>query len=134
MSEEKPAAPEALPVKEGPSELALAQPPIPAPRRPLPSGPEPPAIDHRRRSPSLRLVIAIVVLVIIAGAAAEWLLAPPAVAVTTPTRGPAVQAVYATGSVEASVMVPIAGRITARLAQLNADEGVTVSKGQVLAR
>jgi RND family efflux transporter MFP subunit len=64
----------------------------------------------------------------------EWIFARPTVSVTTPTRGPAVQAVYATGSVEASVMVPIAGRITARLVQLNADEGDTVTKGQVLAR
>ena len=48
-------------------------------------------------------------------------------------RGPAVQAVYATGTVEAAVMLPIAPRITARLVALHVDEGVEVKKGQVLA-
>lgn len=51
-----------------------------------------------------------------------------------PVRGPAVQAVYATGTVEATVMMPIAARSTARLAEMSADEGHTVTKGQVLAR
>jgi RND family efflux transporter MFP subunit len=50
-----------------------------------------------------------------------------------PVRGPAVQAVYATGTVEASVMLPIAPRITARLVALHADEGMEVKKDQVLA-
>lgn len=57
-------------------------------------------------------------------------------AVTTvhPHHGPAVQAVYATGTVEPSVMMPIASRAMARLAELNADEGAEVTKGQVLGR
>lgn len=50
------------------------------------------------------------------------------------TRGPAVEAVYATGTVEATVMLPISARMTARLMELNADEGQYVSKGEVLAR
>lgn len=50
------------------------------------------------------------------------------------TRGPAVEAVYATGTVEASVMLPIAARMTARLIELNADEGQSVAKGEVLAQ
>jgi multidrug efflux system membrane fusion protein len=66
--------------------------------------------------------------------AGYWFLAPPAVAVVHPHRGMAVQAVYATGTVEPSVMVPIAPRISARLAELLADEGAVVAKGQVLAR
>lgn len=49
-----------------------------------------------------------------------------------PVRGPAVQAVYATGTVEPTVMMPIAPRSTARLMSLQADEGYTVKKGQVL--
>jgi RND family efflux transporter MFP subunit len=51
-----------------------------------------------------------------------------------PVRGPAVQAVYATGTVEATVMMPIAARNTARLIELNADEGSAVRKDQVLAQ
>lgn len=51
-----------------------------------------------------------------------------------PVRGPAVQAVYATGTVEATVMMPIAPRSSARLMELNADEGSRVTKDQVLAQ
>jgi len=58
----------------------------------------------------------------------------PTVEVLQATRGPAVEAVYATGTVEASVMLPISARGTARLMELNADEGQKVSKGDVLAR
>jgi multidrug efflux system membrane fusion protein len=49
-----------------------------------------------------------------------------------PVRGPAVQAVYATGTVEPTVMMPIAPRSTARLMKLQADEGHIVKKGDVL--
>lgn len=49
-----------------------------------------------------------------------------------PQRGPAVQAVYATGTVEPTVMMPIASRSSARLVSLQADEGHIVKKGQVL--
>jgi membrane fusion protein, multidrug efflux system len=54
--------------------------------------------------------------------------------VALPTRGSAVLAVYATGSVEASVMLPIAAKGTARLVALHVDEGASVKKGQVLAQ
>lgn len=56
------------------------------------------------------------------------------VAVIHPVTGPAVQAVYATGTVEPSVMVPVAPRTPARLTALLADEGQEVTKGQVLAQ
>lgn len=54
--------------------------------------------------------------------------------VTRPARGEAVLAVYATGTVEATVMMPIAPRMSARLAEIIEDEGHSVTKGQVLAR
>jgi multidrug efflux pump subunit AcrA (membrane-fusion protein) len=63
-----------------------------------------------------------------------WLAAPPAVTVVHPLQGPAVQAVYATGTVEPTDMVPISAHSMARLVELNVDEGQTVVKGQVLAR
>jgi multidrug efflux pump subunit AcrA (membrane-fusion protein) len=63
-----------------------------------------------------------------------WLAAPPAVTVVHPLQGPAVQAVYATGTVEPTVMVPISAHSMARLVELNVDEGQTVVKGHVLAR
>ena len=68
------------------------------------------------------------------GAVGLWWWQPPRVVVVRPTRGPAVQAVYATGTVEATIMLPIAPRSAARLAELDADEGQTVTKGEVLAR
>jgi RND family efflux transporter MFP subunit len=51
-----------------------------------------------------------------------------------PTRGPAVRAIYATGAVEPTVMLPIAPRNTSRLMELNVDEGDPVREGQALAR
>ena len=54
--------------------------------------------------------------------------------VARPQRGPAVQAVYATGTVEPSVMIPIAPRQTAQLVALLADEGMKVKKGDLLAQ
>lgn len=56
------------------------------------------------------------------------------VEVVQPTRGPAVEAVYATGTVEGTVMLPIAPRTGARLVSLEAFEGDEVKAGQILAR
>jgi len=49
-------------------------------------------------------------------------------------RGPAVKAVYATGTVEISEMLPIAPRVSGRLEELLVDEGESVKEGDVLAR
>lgn len=68
------------------------------------------------------------------GAAFWWREGPVPVSIVSPTRGPAVEAIYATGTVEPTVMLPIAPRTGARLVDLNADEGSKVRKGQVLAR
>lgn len=70
----------------------------------------------------------------IAAGAAYWAWLPPTIEVVRPRRGAAVQAVYATGTVEPSVMIPIAARSAARLVELKADEGSIVTKGQLLAR
>lgn len=59
---------------------------------------------------------------------------PMAVELATPTRGPAVEAIYATGSVEPTISMPIAPRTAARITQLGADEGAEVRKGQLLVR
>ena len=69
-----------------------------------------------------------------AGGLFWWRTSPIALTLVTPTRGPAVEAIYATGSVEPTVMLPIAPRTGAKLAEINVDEGDTVRKGQVLAR
>jgi len=77
--------------------------------------------------------------VVAAGAAAAafaawWVLAPATVLTAHPVIGPAVDAVYATGTVEATVMMPVAPRMGARLVTLNVDEGVRVKRGQILAQ
>lgn len=52
----------------------------------------------------------------------------------TPVRTKAVQAVYATGTVEAVRMIPIAPKVGARLQSLSVDEGAKVEQGQILAQ
>lgn len=69
--------------------------------------------------------------------AAAWMYheaSPAALVVAHPVRGTAVRGAYATGTVEASVMMPIAPRSGARLMELKVDEGSRVTKGQVLAQ
>jgi len=109
--------------------------------------PSTPALGTRRSAPVVegrpqgshrrlrRWLLAIVILGAIAAIGfGAWWFTPTKVAVVTPSRGPAVAAVFATGSVEAPVTIPLAGRITARLAELYADEGAAVKAGQVLVR
>lgn len=68
------------------------------------------------------------------GAGLFHFLRPTAMEIVHPARGKAVQAVYATGTVEPTVMLPIAPRVSARLAELLVDEGTMVVKDQLLAR
>ena len=75
-------------------------------------------------------------LAVLATAAAgfAWWQWPARVEIAPVTRGPAVEAVYATGTVEPTVMVPLAPRNAGRLAAVQVDEGAHVRRGQVLAR
>lgn len=86
----------------------------------------------KRRS-LLWIVIALAVLAG-AGILAWRQFGPLTVETAQPTRGPAVRAVYATGTVEPTVMVPLAPRNAGRLMELKADEGAQVREGQELAR
>jgi len=78
-------------------------------------------------------IVGIVVLGAVAGVA-WWREGPVSLSIVAPTRGPAVDAIYATGTVEPTVMLPIAPRVAGRVVELNVDEGSPVRKGQVLAR
>jgi len=82
---------------------------------------------------SRRLPITVLLLLLAAGGGA-WLLAemPPAVAVTTPTRGPVVEAVYATGSVEPTHWVKVGPIIPGRIEVHACVEGAPVKAGQML--
>ncbi|KTD66136.1 efflux RND transporter periplasmic adaptor subunit [Legionella spiritensis] len=74
------------------------------------------------------------VILMLGGWFAARLLAGEKVMVVHPHIGTAIRAAYGTGTVEASVMMPIASRITARLVELKVDEGSQVVRGQLLAR
>ena len=69
----------------------------------------------------------------VAGAAAWHYLGPLEVEAVQPRRGPAVQAVYGSGTVEPTVMLPIAPKVMGRIDRLLVDEGAKVQQGQVLA-
>ena len=56
------------------------------------------------------------------------------VEVTHLKSGPSIQAVFATGIVEATVMYPISSPHMGRLVELNVDEGAVVKKDQVLGK
>ena len=85
------------------------------------------------RSAALRIAV-------VAGliAAAVWLVwrleGPRTVTAVLPVHGPAVQAVYATGTVEAGITIRIATQLGGRIAELKADEGDSVKTGDVLLR
>ncbi len=80
-------------------------------------------------------IVTSLALLLAAGAALYWWRAGPlTVAVIAPTRGAAVDAIYATGTVEPTVMLPIAPRVAGRIVSLATDEGRTVKKGEAMAR
>lgn len=84
-----------------------------------------------RRLPLVLIVLAVAALAAVLG----WpRLAAPAVEIVEPTRGPAIEAVYATGLVEPSLEIRIASRVAGRLAELRVDEGDEVHRDQLLAR
>ena len=81
---------------------------------------------------------AIIVIVLLALAGGFFWMFNPAkkhdVEAVKPVRSDAVQAVYATGTVEASLMIPISPKVAARLMTLNVDAGSRVEAGQVMAQ
>jgi len=79
-------------------------------------------------------VLALVALAAAAGWFGWQRFQPTRVALAAPTRGPAVDAIYATGLVEPSLEIRIAPRTAGRIVELLADEGDSVRPGQLLAR
>ncbi|MCR4302059.1 MAG: efflux RND transporter periplasmic adaptor subunit [Sulfuricaulis sp.] len=79
----------------------------------------------------LYLAMAMVVLAVLA----VWLLrARPAVQTASVARGPAVEAVYATGTVEPVRWAKVGPQVTGRITDILAKEGDRVARGAVLAR
>lgn len=87
-----------------------------------------------RKSP--RLLPAVLALFLLAGGAAFFLVRNGARTVTlvTPHSGTAVEAVYATGTVEPVTWSKIAAVTTGRIAEILVEEGSVVRQGQELAR
>jgi RND family efflux transporter MFP subunit len=76
------------------------------------------------------LGVGLVLVAVIAWSAAR----PTPVTVTPARRGPAIEAVYATGTVEADPRVEVKAKIPGTVAQLLVKEGDRVRAGQLLAR
>lgn len=81
-----------------------------------------------------RLLTWLIVLALLAVPALAWWRHSTPIKLVQPTRGEAIDAVFATGSVEPVVQLPVAPRVGGRLIEIKADEGQAVKKGQLLAR
>jgi len=86
------------------------------------------AEDRLRR----RLIFAVVVALLLVGAAA--LLRAPLVPAVPVVRGAAVEAVYASGTVEPALRAEVRARASGPLFELDVHEGEQVKQGQLLAR
>ncbi len=75
-----------------------------------------------------------IALACVGGGTYLWQTRPLELALTPPARGPAVEAVYAAGSIEPTVTLPVASKVMGRLTAVLAQEGDAVRKGQVLAK
>lgn len=95
-----------------------------------------PAARARRRPRLRRIALLLLLLGAVAGAA--WWRWPvglaPLVTVAPVTRGPAVEAVYATGTVEPLHWARVEPLVSARIVEVLVEDGDAVHKGQPLAR
>jgi multidrug efflux system membrane fusion protein len=77
----------------------------------------------------LSLIILIAILLFV-----NFFISKTKISVSYPHIGPAVQAVYATGQVEATSMVPLNFRASAIIKEIYVEEGAKVEKGQLIAQ
>jgi multidrug efflux pump subunit AcrA (membrane-fusion protein) len=82
----------------------------------------------------MRRLIPVAVIAAILGLVGWRALRPTPVTVAEVTRGPAIEAVYATGSVEADPRVVVKARVPGTIAELLVREGERVKSGQLLSR
>ena len=95
-----------------------------------------PQTDARPRRWARRAALALAVPIVAALAFAAWrvLLEPPVVTLVRPVRGPAIEAVYATGVIEPIDYARFGATVAGRVVALLVDEGDEVRKGAVVAR
>lgn len=83
----------------------------------------------------MRTRLLLLALVLLAGGGLLfWRSLPPRVATATASTGPAIEAVYATGSVEPVQLARVGPALRGRLMAVLVDEGQRVTQGQVMAR
>ena len=100
----------------------------------VPPRPAPPSYRRTWRRRMIAVASVVAVLTAAAGLARVALWGAPTVAVTHPARGPAIEAVYATGVVEAIDYGRFGATVAGRVTEVLVDEGRPVRKGDVLAR
>ncbi len=88
----------------------------------------PPVRRSRRTAPLLAVAVAI------AAAVAGWYFSAPAVRLAAPVRGPAVDAVYATGIVEPVTWAKVTPTVSGRIVEMCDCEGQPVKRGDLLVR
>ncbi len=81
-----------------------------------------------------RLLLLVLVLALGGGAAWLWFGLPPRVAIAVSSTGPALEAVYATGSVEPVHWARVGPATRARVTAVLVEEGQRVTEGQPMAR
>jgi HlyD family secretion protein len=83
---------------------------------------------------NLKVIVAVLLLAGVAGAIVMKRMAPLPVTVTPVVKGKAIDAVYATGTVEANDRVNVKAKTGGSIAELLVKEGQSVKKGDLLAR
>ena len=78
--------------------------------------------------------ILLALLLLAGGVFLGWRSLPPSLAVAAATTGPAIEAVYATGSVEPVQLARVGPALRGRLMAVLVEEGQRVTQGQVMAR
>ncbi|MBP2293722.1 efflux RND transporter periplasmic adaptor subunit [Azospirillum rugosum] len=108
--------------------------PVPVAERPLVPRPPVPAVPRPSLWRRLRVPLVVVLLAAALGAAALWWAGrAPLVGVTGVERGPAIEAVYATGTVESLNTVRVGPPVGGRVATVLVDDGDRVTAGQRMA-
>jgi RND family efflux transporter MFP subunit len=81
-----------------------------------------------------RRLLTLLALALAGGAALFWWTLPPVVAIAVATRGPALEAVYATGTIEPVRWARVGPAIRGRVVRVLVEEGDRVEAGQPLAQ
>jgi|SRR5271166_966284 len=119
---------EAAPLSVEPVQAQRSALPVPVERAARPAA----KTNWRRKALAVLAIAAALAAAIGLGQRADW--GAPTVRLTHAARGPAIQAVYATGVVEAVDFARFGATVAGRVSDVLVDEGARVRKGDILAR